>query len=77
MKDLDKLQINYIGYKEPESVMELEIEIAGLRTAIAFAQQRIAVLEQSLKIRDLIEQNGATKHETTIDQGTGDSKTNK
>lgn len=53
MKEIESLMIKYVGYKEPETSDEVAFEILGLRTAIAAAGQRIAVLEQSKKLQEI------------------------
>jgi hypothetical protein len=54
MRKVESLTIRYVGYKTPESNHEVELEILGLQTAIAAAQQRISVLKQSLKLEELL-----------------------
>jgi hypothetical protein len=54
MREIESLMIKYVGYKEPSTEDEVELEILGLRTAIAAAEQRVAVLTQSLKLRDMV-----------------------
>lgn len=54
MKKVESLSMKYVGYKEPDNKDEVELEILGLETVIAAAQQRIAVLKQSLKITELV-----------------------
>lgn len=65
MKDIESLIIKYIGYKEPSTEEEVELEILGLRTSIAAAGQRIAVLEQSLKLQEIVQKS---KAEGTTDE---------
>lgn len=50
-----KLEINYIGITDPETTEEVELEVAGLKTAISSIYTKIAVLEQSLKLQSFIE----------------------
>lgn len=54
MKDIETLSIGYVGFSSPNDEREVEIEILGLYTAIAQAEQRIAILKQGLKLRDLV-----------------------
>jgi len=54
MRKVESLSIRYVGYKEPENLEEVELEILGLETAMAAAKQRISVLKQSLKLRELM-----------------------
>jgi hypothetical protein len=53
MRKIESLNIRYVGFKSPENADEVELEILGLQTAIAAAQQRISVLNQSLKLEKL------------------------
>jgi len=53
MKEIESLMIRYVGYREPRTPDEVELEILGLRTAIAAAGQRIAVLDQSLRLQEI------------------------
>jgi len=54
MRKVEGLAIKYVGYNNPESADEVDLELLGLRTAIAAAEQRIAVLKQSLKLQLLM-----------------------
>jgi len=54
MRKIESLSLKYIGYKNPENIEEVELEILGLETAISSAQQRIAVLKQSLKLKEIM-----------------------
>ena len=54
MKKVEGLAIKYVGYNEPQTVEEVEMEILGLETAIAAAKQRIAVLKQSVKLQSIM-----------------------
>jgi hypothetical protein len=54
MRKIESLIIKYIGYKDPENMQEIELEILGLETAIAVAKQRIAVLKQSTKLKEIM-----------------------
>lgn len=73
MQSIDKLELKYLGYKEPETEEEVELEILGLRTAIAAAEQRIAVLEQSLKMREIMRNAKGDIDEKAVEK-TADSK---
>jgi hypothetical protein len=68
MRKVESRTINYIGYNKPETLDELEMEILGLETAIATANQRIAVLRQSIKLNDIVSKS-------TIDEDDADEKT--
>ncbi len=63
MKKVEGLEIKYIGYNKPQTPEEVDLEILGLRTAIAAAEQRIAVLTQSVMVQYLM--NEATIEETS------------
>lgn len=54
MRKFENLSLVYIGYNNPETSDELEMEILGLETAIAAANQRISVLRQSLKLTEMV-----------------------
>ena len=54
MKKIERLNIKYLGYNAPENMEELELEILGLRTVISSAYQRIALLEQSGRLQNII-----------------------
>ena len=54
MKDLEKLSVQYLGYKTPESETEVKIELLGLDTALAAIMQRKAILLQSVEIKELM-----------------------
>lgn len=53
MKDLEKLNFNYMGYNKPETSDEVILEILGLELMIKTAEQRIALLKQSLKVAEI------------------------
>lgn len=63
MKKVESLIIKYVGYKEPSTEAEVELEILGLQTAIAAAKQRIAVLSQGLVLQKLMSES--VKEDTT------------
>jgi len=50
MRKIEKLNLDYIGYEQPENVDELEVELLGLELLIKCAEQRIALLKQGLKV---------------------------
>ena len=54
MKKLEKLTIEYIGYRDPEIEDEVDMEILGLESAIRGAQHRIAVLKQGVQLNKLL-----------------------
>lgn len=50
MRKPEKVFVEYVGFRQPETMDELELEILGLKTAMAAAQSRIASLEQSKQL---------------------------
>jgi hypothetical protein len=73
MRKLESLSLKYAGYKDPQTKEEAELEILGLETAITAAQQRIAVLKQSVRLTELTKNsvaedtpNAQTVAETTV-----------
>lgn len=70
MKKIESLSLKYIGYQSPENEDEVDLELLGLSTVIAAAQQRMAVLKQSLLLTKLLknsaveEFNAQTQPET-------------
>lgn len=54
MQKVQKLTLPYIGVSDPETAEEVELELLGLATVIAVANQRIAVLKQSLRLQELM-----------------------
>lgn len=50
MRDTEKLRIEYLGYKNPGTQDEVELEVLGLELAIKSAEQRVAHLKQALRI---------------------------
>lgn len=57
IKYAEKLNIEYIGIKDPKTPTEIEFEILGLETAIAEAKQKISVLKQSIVLAKLVLEN--------------------
>lgn len=70
MKKPEKGYVEYVGYKHPETIDELELEICGLKTAIAAAQSRITALEQSKKLYEM----GFKQNEKTVEEGLSDNE---
>lgn len=66
MKKLEKLTIEYVGYQQPETEAEVEMEILGLEAAIQGAKHRIAVLKQGVQLNRLMtsEESNAETVET-------------
>lgn len=73
MQKVKKLHLGYIGIDYPETAEEVKIEILGLTTAITEAKKRIAVLEQSLCLQELMHES---KQKETIEEtpNTAESK---
>ena len=57
MRKVEDLTIRYQGYEHPINKDEIEFEIAGLQLAIACAEQRIKILEQSTKLYEMMEKD--------------------
>ena len=74
MRKVESLSIRYVGYKEPESLDEVELELLGLETAIAAARQRISVLKQSLKLRELMKNSVVEDNNEETVEETPDAK---
>lgn len=55
MRKVQDRYVKYVGYSDPKSVSELELEILGLETAITKAQQQISILKQGIKLSELME----------------------
>lgn len=76
MKEVDKLFINYVGYSNPEGKDEVILEILGLETVISQAKNRIAVLNQSLKLADMMSERVTEgENEETITEAPDNKKT--
>lgn len=57
MRKVEGLAIKYVGYNEPKTEEEADLEILGLESAIATARHRIAVLKQSVYLQLLAEKS--------------------
>ena len=55
MRKVEKLNIEYVGYSNPETEAELEFEICGLELAVCEVQSRIAKLRQAKQLHRLLE----------------------
>ena len=53
MRELEKLKVDYMGHESPLTPDEVGLEILGLKLAITSAKQRIALLEQGLKVAEM------------------------
>ena len=65
MRKVESLSIRYVGFKEPRSQEEVELEILGLETAIAAARQRICVLKQGLHLQEMSKKDTADEETVT------------
>jgi len=54
MRKVEKLNVEYVGYKTPETEKEVEFEICGLESAICEINSRIARLRQALILQELL-----------------------
>ena len=57
MNPVEKLRMNYVGYSNPNGEEEINFEVLGLETVIAQAKQRIAILNQSLKLSEIMSES--------------------
>ena len=65
MRKIESLSIRYVGYKDPSTSEEVELELLGLQTAIAAAKQRMAVLKQGLYLRGMSEKDAVNEETVT------------
>ena len=73
MRKVEGLTLKYFGYREPQDQTEIDFEILGLETIIATAQQRIAVLKQSVKLTEIMK-NSVVEDESnaqTVQEASG------
>lgn len=76
MRKIESLVIKYVGYNNPETQSEVELELLGLETAIAAANQRIAVLKQSLKLQSLMHESAVEEtNDKTVEEDAGAKET--
>jgi len=62
MKHPESCKLDYLGFKEPKTPNELNLEIAGLENLVAKANERITALKQSLLLAEIIiEESGQEK----------------
>lgn len=61
MREVEKLEMAYMGYKTPETEDEVLFEILGLKLAIKGAEQRISLLEQGLQLSRMKQKSGDNK----------------
>ena len=74
MKKLEKLSIEYVGYREPETEDEVQMEILGLESAIQGSKHRIAVLKQGVQLNKLLQISSEESDAKTVNTPTPDSK---
>lgn len=55
MRDVEQLKVDYLGYEKPITEDEVMLEILGLELAVKCAEQRIALMRQSLKVAKMRE----------------------
>lgn len=70
MRKVQKLTIEYCGFKEPENEDELTMEILGLENAIKSAELRIATLRQGLQLNIMMKKAqkiGETQNEKIVE----------
>ena len=53
MRKVEKVSVEYLGYKEPGNEDEVILEILGLELVVKIAEQRIALLRQGLKVAEM------------------------
>jgi hypothetical protein len=68
MRKIEKLRVEYVGYKNPETLDEAEMEILGLETAIRGAQQRVAMLKQSMLLNKMMKDSVVDDNEETVEK---------
>ena len=73
MKDLSKLNIEYMGFKVPETEGEVEIEILGLESAIHAIRHRIFILKQSSSVAKHMNDEGSVNEKAV--EAESDTKT--
>jgi len=79
MRKLQKLNIEYVGYKEPENEEELNMELLGLENAIKNAELRISMLRQGLHLNKMMKNAlaaGDKLNEQTVDKTSAEVKEN-
>ena len=55
MRKIESLKLDYVGFANPETEGEVEVECLGLELLIKCAEQRIALLKQGLRVAQLAE----------------------
>jgi len=57
----EKRMFTYVGYEDPQTDNEAELEILGLETLMATATHRMSILKQGKALRDILDR--IDKHE--------------
>lgn len=57
MRKIQKLNVEYCGFKDPETEDELLLEVLGLENAIKSAELRISMLRQGLHLNKMLKAN--------------------
>lgn len=74
MRKLEEVYVKYIGYQEPDSEDELEMELLGLDTALYAIKSRIAILQQSRHMKKMMDKTpteAETSDEKTVEKAQG------
>lgn len=54
MKRIEKLTVEYVGYQNPETQEEVDMEILGLESAICGIRHRIVTLRQGVQLNKIM-----------------------
>ena len=57
MRKIEKLKIEYVGYSEPETIDEVDLEILGLEVALCSIKHRISTLKQGVQLSKLMKES--------------------
>lgn len=75
MRDVEKVSIEYIGYKDPGTTDEVEMEILGLESAICAIKHRIATLKQGVQLEKMVSKSHReASNAETIKQAKSDTQ---
>ena len=66
MRQVEKLNVEYVGYQEPETEGEVQMEILGLEAAICGIKHRIATLRQGVHLNTLMQTTSEEKSNAEI-----------
>lgn len=66
---MEKLNVSYVGYSEPSTSDEVELEMLGLQLAIKKAEMRLMTLQQGLraaqvKLKSAMQENAAKENDS-------------